>query len=144
MTYEDAAIYPTESTTMTCQSFYTTFTFTGIYSVMNADDFAAIDGTHYAIAVEGGWWQTEGLNPFRVYMTITERDGSPVKVSQAALTRVRIVTRGEMGEGTTGIEEIGEQKTADNEIYDLQGRKIDEITESGIYIIDGKKIFIKK
>lgn len=144
MTYEDAAIYPTESTTMTCQSFYTTFTFTGIYSAMNADDFAAIDGTHYAIAVEGGWWQTEGLNPFRVYMTITERDGSPVKVSQAALTRVRIVTRGEMGEGTTGIEEIGEQKTADNEIYDLQGRKIDEITESGIYIIDGKKIFIKK
>ena len=77
-----------------------------------------------------------------MYMTITERDGSPVKVSQAALTRVRIVTRGEMGEGTTGIEEIGEQKTADKEIYDLQGRKV-ENPDKGIYIINGKKVFVK-
>ena len=28
-------------------------------------------------------------------------------------------------------------------IYDLQGRKIEEITESGIYIIDGKKVLVK-
>jgi hypothetical protein len=26
------------------------------------------------------------------------------------------------------------------EIYDLQGRKLDEVTKPGIYIIDGKKV----
>ena len=29
-------------------------------------------------------------------------------------------------------------------IYDLQGRKLEEITKTGIYIVNGKKMFIKK
>lgn len=42
---------------------------------------------------------------------------------------------------TTGINEI----TTDTEkvIYDLTGRRIDEITEAGIYIVNGKKTLIK-
>ena len=44
---------------------------------------------------------------------------------------------------TTGIDavegESGELKT----IYDLQGRKLTEITEPGVYIIDGKKVLVK-
>lgn len=102
LTVEDVVLYATESVAMTCQSFYTTFTLTGTYDRMEAADFAALDGTHYAIALEGGWWKTAGLNPFRVYMTITEREGSPVKVSAAAMARVHIVTRGE----STGIDNL--------------------------------------
>ena len=46
-------------------------------------------------------------------------------------------------EENTDIEEVkgenGEVKT----IYDLQGRKLSEITEPGIYIVGGKKVWVK-
>ena len=44
-----------------------------------------------------------------------------------------------------GIEEVEETLCPVFEgIYDLQGRKLDEITKTGIYIVNGKKVFIKK
>ena len=42
---------------------------------------------------------------------------------------------------TTDIDEL--QISESKEICDLQGRKINEITESGIYIVNGKKILVK-
>ncbi|MDO5461385.1 MAG: alpha-N-acetylglucosaminidase TIM-barrel domain-containing protein [Bacteroidales bacterium] len=45
--------------------------------------------------------------------------------------------------GTTAIEEVKGENGNVKAIYDLQGRKLSEITEPGIYIIDGKKVFIK-
>ena len=45
----------------------------------------------------------------------------------------------------TDIEEVEETLSPVFEgIYDLQGRKLDEITKTGIYIVNGKKVFIKK
>ena len=45
----------------------------------------------------------------------------------------------------TGIEEVEQELSPAFEgIYDLQGRKLDEITKTGIYIVNGKKVFIKK
>ena len=44
--------------------------------------------------------------------------------------------------GTTGVEEV----VVENEvkaIYDLTGRRVSEITEAGIYIVDGKKVLVK-
>ena len=46
-------------------------------------------------------------------------------------------------EGTTGIEEIEGENGEVKAIYDLQGRKLTEITESGIYIVNGEKVLIK-
>ena len=49
----------------------------------------------------------------------------------------------ELGESAVYEVEDVLQKNVDTTIYDLNGRKIDEITDSGIYIIDGKKVLIK-
>ena len=43
---------------------------------------------------------------------------------------------------TTDIEEMGEEGVLD--IYDLGGRKLNGITEKGIYIINGKRVFVDK
>ncbi|MBO5866183.1 MAG: hypothetical protein J6Q73_09080, partial [Bacteroidaceae bacterium] len=42
---------------------------------------------------------------------------------------------------TTGVEDF--ETELEDTIYDLQGRKLSEITQPGIYIIGGKKIFVK-
>ena len=47
------------------------------------------------------------------------------------------------GEGTTGIDEITENREQSTVIYDLTGRRVEEITEPGIYIVGGKKVLVK-
>lgn len=47
------------------------------------------------------------------------------------------------GEGTTGIDEITENRVQSTVIYDLTGRKVEEITAPGIYIVGGKKVLVK-
>ncbi len=44
---------------------------------------------------------------------------------------------------TTGVEELECENGKAETIYDLQGRKLTEITEPGIYIIDGNKVLVK-
>ena len=41
------------------------------------------------------------------------------------------------------IEKVAEEKTSSNDIYDLQGRKLEKISQKGIYIINRKKISVK-
>ena len=45
--------------------------------------------------------------------------------------------------GTTDIDGVESEDENAKGIYDLQGRKLSEITEPGIYIVDGKKIMVK-
>lgn len=44
---------------------------------------------------------------------------------------------------STGIEEVKGENGKVKGVYDLQGRKIEKITQPGIYIVDGKKTVIK-
>ena len=46
-------------------------------------------------------------------------------------------------EGSTGIEDVEGENGDVKAVYDLQGRKLTEITEPGIYIINGKKVLVK-
>ena len=45
--------------------------------------------------------------------------------------------------GTSGIGEIGCDATLEDAIYDMQGRKLSEITMPGMYIVNGKKTIVK-
>ena len=45
-------------------------------------------------------------------------------------------------DGTTGVEEV-EIRNEKEEIYDLTGRRVNEITKAGVYIINGKKTLVK-
>ena len=46
-------------------------------------------------------------------------------------------------EGTTGIDEITDNREQSTAIYDLTGRRVEAITAPGIYVVNGKKILVK-
>ena len=47
-------------------------------------------------------------------------------------------------EPTTAIDEIDNSDTKPTEIFTLNGIKVKEIVQSGIYIVNGKKTYVKK
>jgi uncharacterized protein YlzI (FlbEa/FlbD family) len=46
------------------------------------------------------------------------------------------------GTHATGIDAVVNGEAIES-IYDLQGRKIEKVTNGGIYIINGKKVLVK-
>lgn len=46
-------------------------------------------------------------------------------------------------DGTTDIEDVENENVELNAIYDLQGRKLENVTAPGVYIVNGKKLFVK-
>ena len=45
--------------------------------------------------------------------------------------------------GSTGIENVKGEDAKSNGVYDLSGRKLEQITAPGLYIVNGKKMFVK-
>lgn len=130
-----------EKKTYDCSSLYKTFAFTGIYNKRTNGTDEELTGA-YAIAGDGNWHpisQGSSLKPFRIFMTIENRDGTPYQPTSTAAIRIRMA--GE--EETTGIE--NQESTGNRQqtiVYDLQGRRVENPTK-GIYIVNGKKTVIK-
>ena len=131
----DATLYAAEEMTLDCSSMYTKFEVTGSYRRRTVEDLKG------SLVLGGGTWitMTEGtMNPFRLFLTITNREGSPVKINPEAAKSISIRTRGE-DDGTTDIEYTEEAKTIEL-IYDLYGRRVSAPQKGGLYIVNGKKI----
>ena len=85
---------------------------------------------------------TASLSPFRVYMSIIAKDGSPIILNDVAAESISMRVIGEENEdGTTFIYdvEMDGEHTSDY-IYDLQGRRVLEPQKGGLYIVNGKKV----
>ena len=136
ITVENTTLYKAESRTLDCSSVYTKFEITGIYEKMTSAQLAG------CYALSGGSWKNlssgSSLNPFRLYLRVSSREGSPVKLSEAALARIGIHVQGE--ETATSVEErlMQKQHKADA-VYDLSGRRITSPKKGQTYIVNGKK-----
>ena len=120
-----------------CSSLYKTFTFGGIY---NKTAVEYLPGA-YAISSDGIWHPMSAgssLKPFRIYMKIENRDGTPFQ-PDAAEAGIRIRVAGE--DNATGIVET-EGDNGKAEIYDIAGRRVQNPAK-GIYVVNGKKTVIK-
>ena len=73
----------------------------------------------------------EGVNEFFLYGQV----GRTIYVTSLTITK----TGGE----ETGINEVNGENDEVKAIYDLTGRRINEIAGPGIYIVGGKKVFVK-
>lgn len=136
----DATICNTEDrTTITCSSAYMNFELVGVYEQKTA---AELDGC-YAITTEGAWAPVAAgavLNPFRLYLNMETRSGSPVKVNPAALSKIRIRKMGDSV--ATDIDAVGAEGAGKQVIYDLSGRRVVN-PGKGMYIVNGKKVVLK-
>lgn len=134
----DATLFPAVENTFDCSSVYKTFKFSGIYNRRMSKE---IPGA-YAIAGDGNWHTiSDGswLNPFRIFLTIENRDGTPYQSISSAAIRNRVA--GEEDE-TTGINDTQLAQDKQQSVYDLQGRPVENPTK-GVYIVNGKKTLIK-
>lgn len=120
-----------------CSSLYKKFIFGGIYNKTAAEDLPGA----YAISSDGIWHPMSAgssLKPFRIYMKIENRDGTPFQ-PDAAEAGIRIRVAGE--DNATGIAET-ESDNGKAEIYDIAGRRVQNPAK-GIYVVNGKKTVIK-
>ena len=120
-----------------CSSLYKKFTFGGIYKKKTAEELPGA----YAISSDGIWQPMiagSSLKPFRIYMKIENRNGTPFQ-PDASEAGIRIRVAGE--DNATGIAET-EGDNGKAEIYDIAGRRVQNPAK-GIYVVNGKKTVIK-
>lgn len=146
LSYENTTLHATKETTLNCSSIYMDYAIVGNYKQIKGTEFASMPADrYYAISIDGGWWQIpedSSLYPFRAYLSMTARDGSPVKVSDEAMRAIRFRAIGDESGETTGIENSELKIENSDVIYDLQGRRVEKM-EKGVYIVGGKKVVIK-
>jgi hypothetical protein len=125
-----------------CSSLYKTFTFGGFYNNKTVVKDVEEDLQEaYAISSDGIWHPmsaVSSLKPFRIYMKIENRYGTPFQ-PDAAEAGIRIRVAGE--DNATGIAET-ESDNGKAEIYDIAGRRVQNPAK-GIYVVNGKKTVIK-
>lgn len=84
---------------------------------------------------------TEGIGIYKA------KPGTKLKQGKAYLSFVSATAARSFvmnfGSVATDVETTLTESALENTIYDLSGRRVNEVTKGGIYIVNGKKVFIK-
>ena len=133
--------YPViEANTENAQSFDfdgETYTFTGTYSGLTTEQLRS--NVYYALG--GGTLHkasaTAKLNPYRWYLSITGGSGEVKQMS------MRVIDADETPVERLTMNSDGEWEEADGAWYTLQGQRVERPTRSGVYVRNGKKLWVK-
>ena len=123
----------------------------GVYDFAIAEDVEDVenllDGTVIATMVDGSAYvlgNVEGVGFYNAKLTNNKflNNGYKAYLPVVAGASLSANLRFDFDGITTAIEEV-ETEAAETVIYDLTGRRVNEITKAGIYIVNGKKVFVK-
>ena len=133
---EEAKLVPTEVKSIDCSSVFEQFQFIGNYNTLDVENLEEANGY---FDLNGAWTRMYELNPFRVYMQITLRNGEDFVYPEAPVRMRRVDENGNVEiEDLNAIENETEQK--EDMIFDLNGRRISQPVKGFIYIINGQKV----
>ncbi len=140
VTAENATLYAATNGSVSCSTTKNEYTLTGINEPTNIKGY-------YTMSAKGNfsyYTKDTNLGSYRWYMSVRNRRGSGAELENYARP-IQIVIDGE--EDTTGIVAL-QDKASDpknDKIYTLDGRQVTdyETLPSGIYIINGKKVYKK-
>ncbi len=142
ITVEGTVLHETEETENDMLSAEKKISILGIY---NKKTFTAADVKDENIYAYGGGTYNrmlEGntLGAFRFYLKITDREDNPYGSANPSSIKIKVI--GEDGDATN-IESLNQDNSYENAIvYDLMGRRTMN-PQGGIFIVNGKKMFIK-
>ncbi|MBQ2778911.1 MAG: leucine-rich repeat domain-containing protein, partial [Bacteroidaceae bacterium] len=134
ITVSDATLEAANNTVIDCSSVKLKYYFAGTCAGVSGQEM--FDGGYYALS-SGALMQaadnSAALKPLRWYMRIENR-GEAVS---AGVIRIRV-----LGDETTDVREVETEPCGEAVYYDLSGRRVENPTR-GIYIVNGKKVYIK-
>lgn len=106
----------------------------GVYAQKNYDN-----DLWYAITANGALQRAGSgsyLHPFRFFMTVTDKEGVPYLEAPETINIV-------FDDETTGVSAVkAADKAGEQNIYDLQGRRVDKPVQKGVYIVNGRKVVL--
>ena len=117
------------------------------------------DATHYILANKD---KGVGMYKVAIYESLTSKDGVttnfetksflnnahrawlPMANARSNSAYGYVFSFGNGSGDTTDIDDaVVEENVAEDVIYDLQGRRLNRVTTSGIYIVNGQRVFVK-
>lgn len=140
ITLYNATIYPAETNSIECASTEYAYEFKGAYE---KTDFPTDSDDRFLVMGKGVFGKGTYINPYRVYLRISDKDGQLVTINEAKITVLD-----EFGvEETTSINSLESDKNEITAVYSANGVK-QTSTKQGLNIVkmaDGtsKKIFVK-
>ena len=140
----NTALYPAKGNSIDCSTTIAKYIFTGTYETIPASTL--IENEYYAMG-GGSVIMTDGesdLKPYRWYMKIEARN--PIYNVANTPNAAKAITINVIDEESeaTGISQVSQNDKLTSQIYDLNGRVVNEnALKPGIYIKNGKKFVIK-